>query len=134
MNTKVTEIKNKIDDKIVDTGARMWVSATNAMGKLATKKIGKMLMVMPFVLACFGAVAVFADGGADAETTAEGMIDTISGLINKWVPRLGGLVVAAGGIQLGLGFKDDNADQKTRGMQCMIGGAIVSAIGLAVKI
>lgn len=132
MNTKVTEIKNKIDDKIVDTGARMWVSATTTMGKLATKKIGKMLMVMPLVLACFSAIAVFAESGA--EGTAEGMIDTISGLINKWIPRLGGLVVAVGGIQLGLGFKDDNADQKTRGMQCMIGGAIVSAIGAVIKI
>lgn len=132
MNTKVTEIKNKIDDKIVDTGARMWVSATNAMGKLATKKIGKMLMVMPFVLACFSAVAVFADTPS-AGANAEGMINEIIGLLKTWIPRLGGLVVVVGGIQLGLGFKDDNADQKTRGMQCMIGGAIVSAIGLMVE-
>lgn len=131
MNTKVTEIKNKIDDKIVDTGARMWVSATNAMGKLATKKIGKMLMVMPLVLACFSAIAVFADTGAGG--TAEGMINEIIALLKTWIPRLGGLVVVVGGIQLGLGFKDDNADQKTRGMQCMIGGAIVSAIGLMVE-
>lgn len=129
MNTKVTEIKNKIDDKIVDTGARMWVSATNAMGKLATKKIGKMLMVMPLVLACFSAVTVFATAGG----TAEGMINEIIALLKTWIPRLGGLVVVVGGIQLGLGFKDDNADQKTRGMQCMIGGAIVSAIGLMVE-
>lgn len=131
MNTKVTEIKNKIDDKIVDTGARMWVSATNTMGKLATKRIGKMLMVMPLVLACFSAIAVFADTGA--EGTAEGMINEIIALLKTWIPRLGGLVVVVGGIQLGLGFKDDNADQKTRGMQCMIGGAIVSAIGLMVE-
>ena len=39
------------------------------------------------------------------------------------------MIVVVGGIQMGIGFKDDDATGKTRGMQCMIGGAIVAAIG-----
>ena len=50
-----------------------------------------------------------------------------------WIPRLGALLVVVGGIQLGIGFKDDDQTGKTRGMQCMIGGAIVAAIGASVS-
>ena len=42
------------------------------------------------------------------------------------------MLVVVGAIQLGIGFKDDDATGKTRGMQCMIGGAIVAAVGLLV--
>lgn len=129
MNNKVTEIKNKLDSTIVDAGAKAMVKATDGLGKIASKKWGKYIFVMPLVLACFSTLAVFASSGTDAE----GMINTIIDLLKTWIPRLGGLVIVVGGIQLGLGFKDDNADQKTRGMQCMIGGAIVAAIGTMVS-
>jgi hypothetical protein len=62
------------------------------------------------------------------------MINKIIELLKLWIPRLGGLLVIVGGIQLGIGFKDDDATGKTRGMQCMIGGAIVAAIGLMVSL
>ena len=32
----------------------------------------------------------------------------------------------------GVGFKDDNADGKTRGFQTLIGGAIIAAVGALV--
>ena len=34
-----------------------------------------------------------------------------------------------GGIMFGLGFKNDDADSKTRGVQTLVAGAIVIAVG-----
>lgn len=48
---------------------------------------------------------------------------------SKVIIALGSLVAVVGGIQTGVGFKDDNADGKTRGFQTLIGGAIIAAVG-----
>ena len=122
-NTKNQVEATTMEDKINDTGAKLMLKATNAVGKAINKRWGKVLLVLPVVISML-TVTVSASGGADAE----GFIDSVIELLQTWIPRLGGMVVVVGGIQFGLGFKDDNADQKTRGMQCMIGGAIVAAI------
>lgn len=117
----------KFEDAVITTGAKAAVMATNCVGKLMTKKAGKLLVTIPVVLSLL-TMSVFADG-----TDADATINTIIDLLTTWIPRLGGLLVVVGGIQLGIGFKDDDATGKTRGMQCMIGGAIVAAIGTAVS-
>lgn len=117
----------KFEDAVITTGAKAAVNATNCVGKLMTRKTGKLLVTIPVVLSLL-TMSVFADG-----TDADATINTIIGLLTTWIPRLGGLLVVVGGIQLGIGFKDDDATGKTRGMQCMIGGAIVAAIGAAVS-
>lgn len=122
-NTKNQVEVTTMEDKINDTGAKLMLKATNAVGNALNKRWGKVLLVLPVVISML-TVTVSASGGADAE----GFIDSVIELLQTWIPRLGGMVVVVGGIQFGLGFKDDNADQKTRGMQCMIGGAIVAAI------
>ena len=60
------------------------------------------------------------------------MIDAIMGILGPGVIGLGSLVAVVGGIQTGVGFKDDNADGKTRGFQTLIGGAIIAAVGAIV--
>lgn len=120
----------KLEDAATTAGAKAKVKATNCVGKLMTKRTGKILVTLPLALSLM-AVTVFADGGSNGG--AEGTINTIIGLLNTWIPRLGALLVVVGGIQLGIGFKDDDQTGKTRGMQCMIGGAIVAAIGASVS-
>ena len=120
----------KLEDAATTAGAKAMVKATNCVGKLMTKRAGKILVTLPLVLSLM-AVTVFADGGTNGG--AEGTINTIIGLLKTWIPRLGALLVVVGGIQLGIGFKDDDQTGKTRGMQCMIGGAIVAAIGASVS-
>ena len=120
----------KIEDAVTTAGAKAMVKATNCVGKLMTKRAGKILVTLPLALSLM-AVTVFADGGTNGG--AEGTINTIIGLLKTWIPRLGALLVVVGGIQLGIGFKDDDQTGKTRGMQCMIGGAIVAAIGASVS-
>ena len=95
---------------------------------MLSKRWGKMLLVLPLAVSML-TVTVSATSGTDAD----GFINTVIQLLQTWIPRLGGMVVVVGGIQFGLGFKDENPDQKTRGMQCMIGGAIVAAIGTLVN-
>lgn len=120
----------KIEDAATTAGAKAMVKATNCVGKLMTKRAGKILVTLPLALSLM-AVTVFADGGTNGG--AEGTINTIIGLLKTWIPRLGALLVVGGGIQLGIGFKDDDQTGKTRGMQCMIGGAIVAAIGASIS-
>lgn len=119
----------KFEESVITTGAKAAVKATNFVGKLMTKRTGKLLVTIPVVVSLL-TMSVFAEGSNTS--SAEGTIATIIGLLTTWIPRLGGLLVVVGGIQLGIGFKDDDATGKTRGMQCMIGGAIVAAIGTAV--
>lgn len=121
-------VMERISDTVTETGARLAVKATNVLGKLMTKKAGKVLVTLPLALSACTVTACAAEGGG-----AEDTIQTIIDLLTTWIPRLGGLLVVVGGIQLGIGFKDDDATGKTRGMQCMIGGAIVAAIGAAVS-
>lgn len=130
MNETKLTVMECISDTVTETGARLAVKATNALGKLMTKRAGKLLVTLPLVLSICTITACAADGDGNAE----GTIQTIIDLLQKWIPRLGGLLVVVGGIQLGIGFKDDDATGKTRGMQCMIGGAIVAAIGAAVSL
>ena len=129
MNETKLTVMEHISDTVTEAGARAAAKATNVLGKLMTKRVGKVLVTLPLVLAMCTVTAFAADDGGAEET-----IGKITELLQKWIPRLGSLLVCVGGIQLGIGFKDDDSTGKTRGMQCMVGGAIVAAIGLLVKI
>lgn len=126
MNSITTAV-NKAQDAMTEFGARAMLKATNATGKLMTTKVGKAIFAVPMaVSAC--SLTVHAEGDA----TAQGMIDGIMGILGPGVIGLGSLVAVVGGIQTGVGFKDDNADGKTRGFQTLIGGAIIAAVGALV--
>lgn len=76
-------------------------------------------------IACVMTVAVMMGGMAFA---ADALWTTIAGLIQTWVTRLGGVVMFVGGIMFGLGWKSDDAEQKSRGISTIIAGAIVVAV------
>lgn len=59
---------------------------------------------------------------------ADGLWNTIADLCQKWVTRLGGVVMFVGGVMFGLGWKSDDAEQKSRGISTLISGAIVTAV------
>lgn len=119
--TKKLTVMERISDAVTETGARLAVKATNVLGKLMTKKSGKVLVTLPLVLsAC--TVTAYAANDADS------MLAEIEKILKDWIPKLGMMLVAVGGIQLAIGFKDDDTTGKTRGMQTIVGGAIVIAI------
>ena len=117
-------VMDKINDKLCDAGARAMLTATNVTGKVLSKKWGKMLLTVPLALSMMAAITACAEDGK-----ADSFINEVIALLKTWIPRLGGMIVVVGGIQFGIGFKDDDSTGKTRGMQTMIGGAIVAAIG-----
>lgn len=119
----ITKTIDSIQTKTAELGARAMLAAANATGRAMNTRLGKATLVVPMaVSAC--TITASAEG-ADAQ----GMIDAIMGVLGPGVIALGSLVAVVGGIQTGVGFKDDNADGKTRGFQTLIGGAIIAAVG-----
>ena len=91
-------------------------------GSFIMRNTGNICAVM-MAAAMIGRVALAApDGGAETMWT------TLTELITKWVFRLGGVVVFVGGIMFALGWKSEDAEQKTRGIQTVVAGAMVAAI------
>ncbi len=121
-----TRAINKVKDAANELGARAMVAAVNTTGRLMTTKAGKAMLVLP---AAISACTITASA---EDATAQGMIDGIMGILGPGIIGLGTLVAVVGGIQTGVGFKDDNADGKTRGFQTLIGGAIIAAVGALV--
>ena len=120
---KITETMGNFQNKANEVGAKAMLAASNAAGRAMNTRLGKAALVVPMaVSAC--TITASAEG-ADAQ----GMIDAIMGVLGPGVIALGSLVAVVGGIQTGVGFKDDNADGKTRGFQTLIGGAIIAAVG-----
>lgn len=122
-------IKNRIasaHDKVNEMGARAMLAAANVTGKAMNTRLGRAALVLPMAMSACTVTA--SAEGADAQ----GMIDAIMGILGPGVIGLGSLVAVVGGVQTGVGFKDDNADGKTRGFQTLIGGAIIAAVGAIV--
>lgn len=47
-----------------------------------------------------------------------------------WIQRIGGVVMLIGAIEFGLGWKNDDAEGKVKGMRCAVAGAIVIGVGV----
>lgn len=120
---KITNAINNVQDKVNEVGARAMLAASNAAGRAMNTRLGRAALVLPMVVSACTITA--SAEGADAQ----GMIDAIMAVLGPGVIALGSLVAVVGGIQTGVGFKDDNADGKTRGFQTLIGGAIIAAVG-----
>ena len=93
----------------------------------AVSKITCGLMVMSMMLSCFG-ITAFADGG---RTEGVDTFNTVVQFIVDWVARIGMVVAFIGAVQFAMGFKDDSADGKTRGLMCLASGFIVFAVAKA---
>lgn len=113
----------KVQYAIAETEAKVMLKAINVTGKLMTTKAGKAMLAVPIAVSVCSVVA------SAEEVDAQGMVNGIMEVLGPGVIGLGSLIAVVGGIQTGVGFKDDNADGKTRGFQTLIGGAIVAAVG-----
>lgn len=93
------------------------------------QKIGLFLnrhsYAIAFALVLFISVnsIVFASG-----STADTLWTKISNLMKTWVTRLGGVVMFVGGVMFGLGWKNNDAEQKSQGISTIVAGAIVVAV------
>lgn len=60
--------------------------------------------------------------------TADTAYENVMTFIVTWIRRLGAAVALFGGIMLALGFKDNDADSKEKGIKTMVAGFVVWAI------
>lgn len=97
----------------------------NATEATIGQKVGMFLNKQATTIACVMMIAIMMCGTAFA---ADALWQTIANLIQTWVTRLGGVVMFVGGIMFGLGWKSDDAEQKSRGISTIIAGAIVVAV------
>lgn len=95
--------------------------------KRNTQKMGVIFDRHATQLACLCLMAIMVGGVAFA-SGADALWNTISTLIQTWVTRLGGVVMFVGGIMFGLGWKNDDAEGKSRGISTIIAGGIVVAV------
>lgn len=96
------------------------------MKKLGTK-VGKLVAKNRMILTVM-ALGVLTLSCVCFGASADTLWTTISGLIQTWVTRLGAVVVFVGGIMFALGWKSDDAEQKSRGISTIIAGALVMVI------
>lgn len=127
---RFTKALNNVQDTATEIGARTMLTTVNTAGKVMKTRLGKAVFAVPAAISACTITAYAGDG--DSGATAQGMIDGIMGILGPGIIGLGTLVAIVGGIQTGVGFKDDNADGKTRGFQTLIGGAIIAAVGALV--
>lgn len=99
----------------------------NNAEKIKERTFGSFLNRNIVVIACLFLMTIMAMGVVNA-SNANALWNTISTLIQEWVTRLGGVVMFVGGIMFGLGWKSDDAEQKSRGISTLIAGAIVVAV------
>lgn len=59
-------------------------------------------------------------------------VDTIiNNVIVPWVQKIGFLIAFIGGIMFALGWRNDDADSKARGLQTLVSGFMVAAVALS---
>lgn len=93
----------------------------------AAQKVGVFFNKNATMIACMMLAAIMLSGTVFA-SGANALWSTIATLIQTWVTRLGGVVMFVGGVMFGLGWKSDDAEQKSRGISTLIAGAIVVAV------
>ncbi|SFD33511.1 hypothetical protein [Ruminococcus albus] len=92
----------------------------------AMRRITMGFMAVMMMTSAFG-ITAFAEGEGDGVET----FNTVVQFIVDWVARIGLVIGFIGAVQFALGFKDDSADGKTRGLMCLASGFIVYAVAKA---
>ena len=87
------------------------------------------LTAASMVMSAMG-VTAFADEEAASPEGVE-TFNTVVQFIVDWVARIGLVIGFIGAVQFAMGFKDDSADGKTRGLMCLASGFIVFAVAKA---
>ena len=139
IKNKIADIKAKINRKRIKmtteikedftSNKKLSVEQREAKTMRAVRRISVGAMAAMMMTSVLG-IPVFA---ADAATSSEGVetFNTVVQFIVDWVARIGLVIGFIGAVQFAMGFKDDSADGKTRGLMCLASGFIVFAVAKA---
>ena len=122
-STKLTEVKEDFApaDKLTE-------QQRDARRMRAIRRITTGVMAASMAMSVMGVTCLAEDGGG-----GEGVetFNTVVEFIVDWVARIGLVIGFIGAVQFAMGFKDDSADGKTRGLMCLASGFIVFAVAKA---
>lgn len=101
--------------------------------KVKAKEIGKFLYQQRNIIAVVIMVVMITVPSLVFAASTEGASgdnqwNFLTSLITKWGKRIGGAIMLFGGIDFGLGWKDDRADQITQGIRIAVAGGIVLGV------
>ena len=96
----------------------------------AVRRISAGFFAVMMMSSLFG-ITAFADEAAASGGEGVDTFNTVVQFIVDWVARIGLVIGFIGAIQFALGFKDDSADGKTRGLMYLASGFIVFAVAKA---
>lgn len=107
------------------SGNKLTAAQREAKRNRSIRRITAGMAAAYLMMSCMGmtAFAVDSEGVDTFNTVVEFIVD--------WVARIGLVIGFIGAVQFALGFKDDNADGKTRGLMCLASGFIVFAVAKA---
>jgi len=72
--------------------------------------------------------------GSYPPADADALWANIANFVGTWVFRLGGVVLFVGGILFALGWRSDDAEQKSKGVGSMIAGGMVMGLSALVGV
>ncbi len=131
LTEKITSVKNNIIEDFTSskklTAAQRDRKRSRMIGRITAGMMAVMMLTSMFGITAFADAGGGGTGGGDGVST----FNTVIEFIVDWVARIGLVVGFIGAVQFALGFKDDSADGKTRGLMCLASGFIVYAVAKA---
>jgi len=95
----------------------------------------KAVITFMFVIVFISLFASVANATGTAPTgAANTQFNEVVKFLAGWIGKLGLVVGFIGAIQTGFAFRNDDADQKTKGMRTAISGFVVYAITLSLNL
>ena len=125
IRNKVAEIKTALREDFTKN-SMLTCEQRDRKRERAVRRITMGFMAVMMMTSAFG-ITAFAEGEGDGVET----FNTVVQFIVDWVARIGLVIGFIGAVQFALGFKDDSADGKTRGLMCLASGFIVYAVAKA---
>ena len=126
-NRKKIEVTTAVREDFT-SNKKLSVEQREAKTMRSVRRITTGLLAASMVMSTMG-VTCFAATGSSTEGVDT--FNTVVEFIVDWVARIGLVIGFIGPVQFAMGFKDDSADGKTRGLMCLASGFIVFAVAKA---
>jgi len=125
-NRKKIQMTTEIRDDFT-SNKKLSVEQREAKTMRSVNRIVTGFMAASMVMSTMGITCFATDGSTEGVET----FNTVVQFIVDWVARIGLVIGFIGAVQFAMGFKDDSADGKTRGLMCLASGFIVFAVAKA---
>lgn len=125
VSRKITAVRTNIREDMT-SNKKLTAEQRERKTMRAVNRIAVGIMSLSMAVSCM-TVTAFAAGGSEGVDT----FNTVVEFIVDWVARIGLVIGFIGAVQFAMGFKDDSADGKTRGLMCLASGFIVFAVAKA---